>query len=112
MTDKQIEERALEAYPEETYSITGEELREGYIKGYTEAKKEIESLPKIKCWIARDKYINEFWGNGLVLHYSKPVRKSTEWSSNTIAMHLPDEMFPEITWESEPKEVELIIRIS
>ena len=29
-----LENKALEAYPEEVYNLTGEEHREGYIKGY------------------------------------------------------------------------------
>ena len=32
-----LEDKALEAYPEEVYNLTGEEHREGYIKGYMDA---------------------------------------------------------------------------
>lgn len=32
-----LENKALEAYPEEVYNLTGEEHREGYIKGYMDA---------------------------------------------------------------------------
>ena len=75
-----------------------------------QALTEIESLPKIHGWIARDSYEDAFEGTGLILHYSRPQRVFGEWGSNTIAMHLPSHMFPEITWESEPVEVELLIR--
>lgn len=65
---------------------------------------------KIKGWVARDKNVDAFRGNGLILHHSKPTREGSEWSSNTIMMHLPIKFFPELTWESEPIEVELIVR--
>ena len=65
---------------------------------------------KIKGWVARDQQVDGFWGNGLILHHSKPTREGNEWSSKTIAMHLPLNFFPELTWESEPIEVELTIK--
>ena len=59
MTDKQIEEKALKAYPpeyeqedfDETWDIN-KQYREPYIK----ALKEIESLPKIKGCVAEAIY--------------------------------------------------------
>lgn len=65
---------------------------------------------KIKGWVARDQQVDSFYGNGLILHHSKPIREGNEWSSKTIAMHLPFNFFPELTWESEPIEVELTIK--
>lgn len=64
-------------------------------------------MNKIKGWIARDEVENPIYGLGLCLHSRKPWRTGNEWSNQTIAMHLPADMFPEVTWESEPKEVEL-----
>jgi len=109
MTD--IEKKAYEAYPRLTGcdSITEssqEERREGYIK----CAEEYESLPKIHGWVARDSVEDNFIGTGLILHHSKPTRVGGEWSSQTIWAHLPSKLFPEITWESEPVEVELLIR--
>ena len=65
---------------------------------------------KIKGWIARDEVENPFYGLGLCLHSPKPWRTGNEWSNQTIMMHLPTNMFPEVTWESEPKEVEVEIK--
>lgn len=99
-----IEERARKVYPEN--HPCDYECREGFRK----ACEEYESLPKIRGWVARDSVEDGFCGTGLILHDSKPTRTRGEWSSMTIAMHLPSKMFPEITWESEPVEVELLIR--
>jgi poly-D-alanine transfer protein DltD len=113
MTDKQIEEKALEAYPPEYEQEDFDEtwdMNEQYREPYIKALKEIESLPKIKGWVARDQQVDEFYGNGLILHHSKPTREGNEWSSKTIAMHLPLDFFPDLTWESDPIEVELLIR--
>lgn len=37
ISKKYLEDKALEVYPEEVYNLTGEEHREGYIKGYMDA---------------------------------------------------------------------------
>lgn len=65
---------------------------------------------KIKGWVARDSVEDAFNGCGLIMHHSKPWRIGGEWSNQTIAMHLPWSMFPDLCWEDEPIEVELIIR--
>lgn len=74
------------------------------------APTEINSLPKIKGWVARDSVEDGFIGTGLIFHHSKPSRCGGEWSSQTIAMHLPWEMFPDLKWKDEPIEVELLIK--
>lgn len=68
-----------------------------------------DGAPRISGWIARDSIEDAFMGCGLILHHTKPHRDRGEWSSQTIAMHLPSNMFPELRWEDEPVEVELII---
>ena len=67
-------------------------------------------LPTIKGWVARDSVEDAFNGCGLILHCKKPWRAGGEWSNQTIAMHLPGSMFPDLKWEDEPIEVELQIR--
>ena len=64
---------------------------------------------KIKGWIARDEVENPTYGLGLCIHGPKPWRTANEWSGQTIMMHLPSDMYPEITWKDEPKEVEITI---
>lgn len=73
----------------------------------------IENTPKIKGWIARDE-------NGdLYAFVKKPERSlgefelkdKTLWEDFTGngSIRLPKELFPDITWESDPIEVELTI---
>ena len=111
MNNEQILQKALEVYPpkyeqedfDETWDMN-EQCREPYIK----ALLEVESLPKVHGWISRDK-------DGLLGFYSdKPKRFDDKaWWCDPgcyTALALPPESYPEITWESEPLEVELLIR--
>ena len=78
-----------------------------YMRGFKAgAKWDAEQMPKIKGWVAREDAFN---GCGLILHRSKPWREGIVWSHQTIAMHLPWSMFPDLKWEDEPIEVELAI---
>ena len=63
-----------------------------------------------KVWIARDSREDIMFGLGLCIHSRKPTREADAWSSDTILFHLPWNDYPEITWEDEPKEAELIIK--
>ena len=81
----------------------------GFDAGVRAANESWQKLPKIKGWVARDELEDPIYGMGLCLHYKKPWRTANEWSSQTIMMHLPSDMFPEVTWKSEPKEVEIYI---
>lgn len=65
---------------------------------------------KIKGWVTRDEVEDPVYGLGLTIHSRKPWRTGNEWSNQTIMMHLPANMFPEISWKSEPKEVEILIK--
>ena len=71
---------------------------------------DLYDAPKIKGWVSRDSVEDGFIGTGLIFHLSKPSRCTREWSSQSIAMYLPWEMFPNLKWEDEPIEVELVIR--
>jgi len=70
---------------------------------------------KIKGWITRDK---PGYGNSrgwLRLHFRKPEKTVRDWNSKDEfdvddSQILNDDMFPNLTWESEPLEVELLIR--
>ena len=74
-----------------------------------EEQKEQKPEVKLKGWVARDKEYNSYFGLGLVLFNGKPRRSCNCWSG-TIAAQLPWEIFPDIKWEDEPMEVEIIIR--
>lgn len=64
---------------------------------------------KIKGWVARDKYFDPLFGNGLILHSHKPTRDGNEWSGESILIHLPNRLFPDLSFDDEPIEVELTI---
>ena len=114
MTEEQINKKALEAYPKETYydrdMCDYVDINSEGRNGYIEALKEIESLPKIKGWVARDEC-------GLWLYREKPYRVEgtfcSHWSDKNgpnSELSLDINIFPELTWEDEPIEIELIIR--
>ena len=76
-------------------------------------QEEINNLPKIKGWVARDS------SDSVNVFYEKPFRQkygdfhergiSAYWEGAVLAMLKPD-MFPELRWEDKPIEVELTIR--
>ena len=77
---------------------------------YNEAREDLRSCPSIKGYIARD-------GHGsLTFSSEKPSR--LEWcgwklwkiSRGTPAVVLPNTLFPDLRWEDEPREVEIIIK--
>lgn len=64
----------------------------------------------MKAWIARDSMPFE---SDLFLYFGEiPERKDFAWiSTNGDFVPLDKEMYPEITWECEPVEVEVTITI-
>lgn len=63
-----------------------------------------------KYWIARDK------DGTLWLFDEKPVRSTATWELGDCEeipyfTYLPNDKFPEITWNDEPKEVEIEIKV-
>ena len=62
-------------------------------------------------WVARDKY-----GNLNLFPYEKPIRSTIIWKVDTRDSLLRDDdyieiysdLFPDLKWEDEPIEVELI----
>lgn len=71
-------------------------------------------LVTIHGWVARDLHFSD--ASDLYVGQNKPTRYdngdgSGLWTGfGEWVMSLPKEMFPEITWEDEPVEVEIIIR--
>lgn len=61
--------------------------------------------PKIKGWVARDK------DGTLCLYGEKPkkVEPSKTWGGAVIFVHYCRDLFPDLTWEDGPIEVELTI---
>ena len=69
----------------------------------------------IQGWVCRDKK-----DNALNLHVEKPYRAHSgydindepDWWESDCASFIPldKDLFPDLTWESEPEEVEIIIK--
>lgn len=65
----------------------------------------------IQAWIARDE-------DGTLCHYPEKPFRSTNDIGNGIwdnekgdYGYLPEKMFPEITWDDEPRKVEISIKL-
>ena len=84
-------------------------------EGYAQALSEIESMVKKQGWIVRDKDKDSERKGEVWLSLEKPMRfDDMFWVSNAMLQIQDDvflsEKFPELTWESEPVKVELIVR--
>ncbi len=66
----------------------------------------------IKGWVARDRIEGEI--SDLYIGQNKPRRIGEEpfgmWVDFGEFMALPHEIFPDLKWEDEPIEVEIVIR--
>lgn len=63
----------------------------------------------MKLWVARNK------DNTVVLFQSKPIlNNNQEWDEilNEDFMFIPEYLFPEVTFENSPQEVELTLLIN
>lgn len=63
----------------------------------------------MKLWIARDKGTNELWGftHRPVLNIESGMYSGDFSLDNTSSYELPADLFPEVTFENSPQEVEL-----
>lgn len=117
MTQEEITAKAFEAYPKpahcdypnddyyENAVIVRSIQRDGYIK----ALKDINTLRKIEGWLARNKEHNELI---FVPGPEPPTRMHSYWFAGFTWGYcvIHSKAFPDITWESEPRKVELIIK--
>lgn len=57
----------------------------------------------MKLWIARD------WGGLILFQYKPSLTYDNIWynTDNKKFLELPEDLFPEITFENSPQEVEL-----
>lgn len=62
----------------------------------------------IEAWICKDK------NNSLKICNEKPYRNMVLecWSSGVSSITIPKEMFPNITWDTTPKKVKVIIELT
>ena len=118
----EAEKKTGEIYPPK-YGAYGrdlnEENRKAYMEGYeagkadgsTRAIDQLNALPKVKAWVARDKFQDK-----LVLFNEKPYRPDDGqlgiWKlegGGVISLPMSRDFFPELKWEDEPIEVEIHI---
>lgn len=100
-----IENAVLSAFKPDLKGNQLQEMTDGLHRLVNEKIEAYGSLPKINGWLARDE-------NGtLMFHISYPVREDGWFSSlnGRTAIH-DDERYSDITWESGPVEVDVLIR--
>jgi hypothetical protein len=57
-------------------------------------------------WVARDR-------DGLLLLYSEtPKRRDSYWYTQEEAFYISIDLFPNLKWEDEPMEVELVKKVN
>lgn len=74
---------------------------------------EIENLPKIKGWIARDKtYELNFFSEKPQRHIEdKLLSWDNIWVGKKLLV-LDCDLYPELTWKDEPIEAEIILKVA
>lgn len=98
-----IKEKAYNEFPI-TAGENGEadimkEKRDGYIQGLME----LEKMPRIKVWAARDK-------NGTLWSFAhKPQRIINGFAGSDIG-RMDKKLFPDLKWEDEPIQFEMLIK--
>lgn len=70
---------------------------------WLEKQKEQKPGAKLTGWVARDKDTEM-----LNFYMDRPPRRYDFWAA-PASLHLPDKGFPDLKWEDEPMEVEMII---
>ena len=121
MTDKEYQQKKRECWEEylsehkTTYTITAFEFAfdRAYALGQQDAQllnnpKQLDADTVIQGWVARDS------NSDLFIYNDKPKR-GTRWDDTGIwygkyITELASNLFPDLTWESEPQEVEIIIK--
>lgn len=66
----------------------------------------------ISGWVCRDKVCNKPFTSDLFFVLEKPTRvlEWGKWSDCGDYIELDSNLFPDLTWESDPQEVEIIIK--
>lgn len=117
VTQEEIEKAATE-FADREYEIgevDWDALHKGYCHGMKDAlgKQEKDADTVISGWVARDQdaYISLFEDNPERDTYDKNDIPYGFWDDNTgHHIELPITSFPDLTWYSEPQEVEIIIK--
>lgn len=82
--------------------------KSSYLQGAQDflGKQESKQETVIQGWVARD------WNCHLNLFTHKPMRDSVIrwWDGEYADINLPSSLFPDLTWDSDPEPVEIIIK--
>lgn len=76
-----------------------------------EIKQETDAETVISGWVARDSDGDlNFYVDKPKRENGKPYGKPSEWGSVNVMTKLSVASFPDLTWESEPQPVEIILK--
>ena len=66
----------------------------------------------IHGWVCRDKVINEPFTSDLFLAFEQPTRIEVwgKWGDMGDYVEIDSALFPDLTWNNDPEEVEIIIK--
>lgn len=115
ITQEDIEKAAKEYSDRlgKSRDVTWNDAEYGFIAGanFALGKQKKEADTVIQGWVARDE-------DGRIYLYEdepkrengKPYGKPSEWVSENIMTKLSVASFPDLTWDSDPEQVELIIK--
>ena len=117
ITQEEIEKAAKEYTEKEMENVSSWEWDSEYVQGLIEhawyegvnfalGKQEKDADTVIQGWVARDDD-----GQLLYLYGSMPTRGINMWNGNgSLLTPLNTGLFPDLTWESDPQESEIIIK--
>lgn len=115
MTNQDYEQKKRECWEEfrkEHPEISCKSLLRNFVdfifdRAYALGKQEKDAEDTvIQGWVAKDNDID-----GVYLYNSMPERGINVWNGHMpLLIHLDSKLFPDLTWESEPQEVEIIIK--
>lgn len=89
--------------PVSRYDVFCAAFDRAYALGEQESKQESKQETVISGWVARD------YDGDVFLYQNEPDRNEIAW--NGYMMHsLPIDSFPDLTWDDDPIEVEIIIK--
>ena len=116
MTQQDYEQKRRECWEEwiehggldDDPSLFNRVFRRVFALGMQVTKQEKSADTVIQGWVCRDNNSP----NAHVLIGDKPKRNGVNFWENKSADYitLPTELFPDLTWESEPQKVEIIIK--
>lgn len=110
ITQAEIEDAAKDyAYDIDGSDWERQRARDGFVDGanFALGKQEKDADTVIQGWVARDANPHR-----LYIYGCKPLRLSDMWSvlGESFAIQIFPDLFPDLTWDSDPEEVEIAIK--